>query len=69
MSIVPDGDTEGKIAENEHELNENGVEPDLYNDIIDQNLDRLLDKVKTDCKNLDTDMETMINEIEFILPF
>ncbi|MFB5601160.1 MAG: hypothetical protein ACE5SW_13145 [Nitrososphaeraceae archaeon] len=68
LSIVPDGDPNGDIAENEHELNENGVEPDLYSDIIDQNLDRLLNKVKTHC-NLDTGMETMINAIQFELPF
>ena len=33
------------IAENEHELNEKGVEPDLYEDIINRHLDDLLDNV------------------------
>lgn len=41
LALAPADD----IAENEHELNEKGVEPDLYEDIINRHLDDLLDNV------------------------
>lgn len=56
------------IAENEHVLNEQGVEPDLYEDIIDDHLEELLDDVEDECNNLDNDIEEMLDEIDFDLP-
>lgn len=41
LALAPADD----IAENEHELNGKGVEPDLYEDIINRHLDDLLDNV------------------------
>jgi hypothetical protein len=51
LALAPADD----IAENEHELNEKGVEPDLYKDIINRHLDDLLDDVD-ECNNLDDDI-------------
>ena len=59
---------EDDIAENEHVLNEEGVEPDLYEDIVDEHLEDLLDKVQDKCNNLDNDIEEMLDEIDFDLP-
>ena len=41
LPLVPEDD----IAENEHQLNENGVEPDTYQDIIDRHINDLLDDI------------------------
>jgi len=38
LPLVPEDD----IAENEHQLNENGVEPDTYQDIIDRHINDLM---------------------------
>lgn len=61
------------IVENEHELNEKGVEPDLYKDIINRHLDDLLDDIDDaldddKCDNLDNDIEEMIDDIDLDLP-
>jgi hypothetical protein len=63
LALAPADD----IAENEHELNEKGVEPDLYKDIINRHLDDLLDDVD-ECNNLDDDIEEMLDDIELDLP-
>ncbi|MGI0000250.1 MAG: hypothetical protein ACRD6Q_03415, partial [Nitrososphaeraceae archaeon] len=60
--------SEQDIVDNEHELNEEGVEPDLYEDIIDEHLEDLLDEVEDECDNLDDDVDRMIGEIQFKLP-
>ena len=57
------------IAENEHILNEEGVEPDLYEDIIDKHLVDLLDEADHECNNLDNDIERLLDDIDFKLPF
>lgn len=57
------------IAENEHILNEEGVEPDLYEVIIDKHLEDLLDKADDECNNLDNDIERLLDDIDFKLPF
>ena len=49
-------------------MNEEGVEPDLYEDIIDEHLEILLDEVEDECDNLDDDVDRMIGEIQFKLP-
>lgn len=69
LPLVPEDD----IAENEHQLNENGVEPDLYRDIINRHLEDLLDDIDDaldddKCDNLDNDIEEMIDDIDFDLP-
>jgi hypothetical protein len=56
------------IAENEHVLNENGVQPDLYQDIIDDHLNDLLNDVKNKCHNLGNSIEDMVDEIDPELP-
>lgn len=66
FALVPSDD----IAENEHELNENGVEPDFYEDIIDRHLEDLLDDIDdalddNKCNNLDNDIEEMLDDIDF----
>ena len=63
LALAPADD----IAENEHQLNENGVEPDLYEDIINRHLDDLMDDVE-ECNNLDDDIEEMIEDIDLDLP-
>jgi hypothetical protein len=63
LALAPADD----IAENEHELNEKGVEPDLYKDIINRHLDDLLDDVD-ECNNLDNDIEEMVDDIDLDLP-
>lgn len=63
LALAPAND----IAENEHELNEKGVEPDLYKDIINRHLDDLLDDVD-ECNNLDDDIEEMLDDIDLDLP-
>jgi len=63
LALAPADD----IAENEHELNEKGVEPDLYKDIINRHLDDLLDDVD-ECNNLDDDIEEMLDDIDLDLP-
>ena len=63
LALAPADD----IAENEHELNEKGVEPDLYKDIINRHLDDLLDDVD-ECNNLDDDIEEMLDDIDSDLP-
>jgi hypothetical protein len=69
LALAPSDD----IAENEHELNEKGVEPDLYEDIIDRHLDDLLDDIDDaldddKCNNLDNDIEEMLDDIDLDLP-
>jgi hypothetical protein len=64
VPLVPADD----IAENEHVLNENGVEPDLYRDIIDNHLEDLLSDVKNKCHNLGNNIEDMLDEIDLELP-
>jgi hypothetical protein len=66
--------SEDGIVENEHELNENGVDPDLYEDIINSHLDDLLDDIDDaldddKCDNLDSDIEEMLDDIDLDLPF
>jgi hypothetical protein len=63
LALAPADD----IAENEHELNEKGVEPDIYKDIINRHLDDLLNDVD-ECKNLDDDIEEMLDDIDLDLP-
>lgn len=64
LPLVPADD----IAENEHVLNENGVEPDLYQDIIDNHFEDLLSDVKNKCHNLGNNIEDMLDEIDPELP-
>jgi hypothetical protein len=56
------------IAENEHALNENGVQPDLYQDIIDNHFNDLLSDLKNKCHNLGNNIEDMVDEIDPELP-
>ena len=56
------------IAENEHVLNEHGVHPDLYQDIIDDHFNDLLSDVKNKCHNLGNNIEDMVDEIDPELP-
>lgn len=70
LALAPADD----IAENEHELNVKGVEPDLYEDIINRHLDDLLDDIDDaldddKCDNLDNDIEEMLDDIDLDLPF
>jgi hypothetical protein len=62
LPLVPEDD----IAENEHQLNENGVEPDTYQDIIDRHINDLLHYINK-C-NLNDDLEEMVEEIDPDLP-
>lgn len=62
LPLVPDDD----IAENEHQLNENGVEPDTYQDIIDRHINDLLNDINK-C-NLNDDVEEMVEDIDPELP-
>jgi hypothetical protein len=62
LPLVPEDD----IAENEHQLNENGVEPDTYQDIIDRHINDLLDDI--DRCDLDDDIEEMVEDIDPELP-
>lgn len=62
LPLVPEDD----IAENEHQLNENGVEPDTYQDIIDRHINDLLDDI--DKCDLDDDIEEMVEDIDPELP-
>lgn len=62
LPLVPEDD----IAENEHQLNENGVEPDTYQDIIDRHINDLLHDINK-C-NLNDDVEEMVEEIDPELP-
>jgi len=69
LALAPSDD----IAENEHELNEKGVKPDLYEDIIDRHLDDLLDYIDDaldddKCNNLDNDIKEMLDDIDLDLP-
>jgi len=62
LPLVPEDD----IAENEHQLNENDVEPDTYQEIIDRHINDLLDDI--DKCNLDDDIEEMVEDIDPELP-
>jgi hypothetical protein len=62
LPLVPEDD----IAENEHQLNENGVEPDTYQDIIDRHINDLLNDINK-C-NLNDDVEEMVEDIDPELP-
>lgn len=62
LPLVPDDD----IAENEHQLNENGVEPDTYQDIIDRHINDLLNDINK-C-NLNDDVEEIVEDIDPELP-
>lgn len=64
LPLVPADD----IAENEHVLNENGVHPDLYQDIIDNHFNDLLSDLKNKCHNLGHNIEDMVDEIDPELP-
>jgi hypothetical protein len=61
--LVDDDD----IAENEHVLNEHGIKPDLYQDIVDDHLEDLLDDVQDKC-NLNDNIDDMLDEVDFNLP-
>lgn len=60
--------TEDDIAENEHGLNDEGIEPDLYNNIIDDHLKELIEHVQDECLNYDSNIEDMLDDIDFELP-
>jgi len=62
LPLVPEDD----IAENEHQLNENDVKPDLYQDIIDRHINDLQDDI--DKCDLDDAIEDMVEEIDPELP-
>jgi hypothetical protein len=62
LPLVPEDD----IAENEHQLNENGVEPDTYQDIIDRHINDLLNDI--DKCNLNDAVEQMVEDIDPELP-
>jgi hypothetical protein len=62
LPLVPEDD----IAENEHQLNENGVEPDTYQDIIDRHINDLLNDIKK-C-DLNDAVEEMVEDIDPELP-
>ncbi|RPJ23766.1 MAG: hypothetical protein EHM25_15205 [Nitrosopumilales archaeon] len=62
LPLVPEDD----IAENEHQLNENGVEPDTYQDIIDRHINDLLNDINK-CK-LNDAVEEMVEDIDPELP-
>jgi hypothetical protein len=62
LPLVPEDD----IAENEHQLNENGVEPDTYQDVIDRHINDLRDDI--DKCDLDDDIEEMVEDIDPELP-
>jgi hypothetical protein len=62
LPLVPEDD----IAENEHQLNENGVEPDTYQDIIDRHINDLLNDINK-C-NLNDAVEEMVEDIDPELP-
>jgi hypothetical protein len=58
--------SEDDIAENEHQLNEHGVEPDRYQDIIDRHINDLLNDINK-C-NLNDAVEEMVKDIDPELP-
>ena len=62
LPLVPEDD----IAENEHQLNENGVEPDTYQDIIDRHINDLLNDINK-C-DLNDAVEQMVEDIDPELP-
>jgi hypothetical protein len=62
LPLVPEDD----IAENEHQLNENGVEPDTYQDIIDRHINDLLNNINK-C-DLNDALEQMVEDIDPELP-
>jgi hypothetical protein len=62
LPLVPEDD----IAENEHQLNENGVEPDTYQDIIDRHINDLLNDINK-CNPNDA-VEEIVEDIDPELP-
>ena len=58
LPLVPEDD----IAENEHQLNENGVEPDTYQDIIDRHINDLLNDINK-C-DLNDALEQTVEDID-----
>ncbi len=62
LPLVPEDD----IAENEHQLNENEVEPDTYQDIIDRHINDLLNDINK-C-DLNDALEKMVEDIDPELP-
>jgi len=57
--LVDDDD----IAENEHILNDEGIQPDTYTAIIDDHLNDLLDDFKdAKCKHVDKDIKEYIDD-------
>jgi hypothetical protein len=62
LPLVPEDD----IAENEHQLNENGVEPDTYQDIIDRHINDLLNNINK-C-DLNDALEQMVEDMDSELP-
>jgi len=57
---------EDDIAENEHQLNEHGVQPDTYQDIIDRHINDLLNDISK-C-DLNDDVQEMVQDIDPELP-
>lgn len=57
------------IAENEHVLNDEHIEPDLYTNIVDDYLKPLLEQVNDGCTNYDDEVEELLDEISLELPF
>ncbi len=62
LALAPADD----IAENEDEINENGVEPDTYQDIIDRHINDLLNDINK-C-DLNDAVEQMVEDIDPELP-
>lgn len=62
LPLVPEDD----IAENEHQLNENGVVPDTYQEIIDRHINDLLNDINK-C-DLNDAVEQMVEDIDPELP-
>jgi hypothetical protein len=62
LPLVPNDD----IAENEHQLNEDDIEPDTYQDIIDRHINDLLHDINR-C-DLNDALEDRVEEIDPELP-
>jgi hypothetical protein len=56
------------IAENEHILNDKGIHPDVYQDIVYHHLDDLLDDVQDKCNNLSDSIDDTVDDVDFNLP-
>lgn len=62
LPLVPNDD----IAENEHQLNEDDIDPDTYQDIIDRHINDLLRDINK-C-DLNDALEDRVEEIDPELP-